>query len=159
MSSPPSPIALALGRIPSGLFVVTTRHAGDPIGFVGSLFMQVGFAPPTVSIAVAKDREHLAAIRASGRFAVSVLDAASQNLMAPFFRRHEPGRSAFDLLEHRPSPTDLPILAGALAWLDCRVAGEHATGDHVVVFGIVEHGDLLRAGDPVVHLRKNGLGY
>jgi flavin reductase (DIM6/NTAB) family NADH-FMN oxidoreductase RutF len=121
--------------------------------------MQVGFEPPTVSIAIAKEREHLSAIRASGRFAVSILGTAGQGLMSPFFKRHEPGRSPFDGVEHRPSPTDLPILSGALAWLDCRVAGEHATGDHVVVFGIVEHGDLVRSGDPAVHLRKNGLGY
>jgi flavin reductase (DIM6/NTAB) family NADH-FMN oxidoreductase RutF len=121
--------------------------------------MQVGFSPPVVSVAIGQSREHLAAIRANGRFCVSVLDGASQKLMGPFLKRHEPGRSAFDQLEHRPSPAGLPVLAGALAWLDCRVSGEHATGDHVVVFGLVEHGELLRPGDPAVHLRKSGLEY
>jgi len=157
--STPSPLALALGRIPTGLYIVTTLREGQPLGFVGSFVMQVGFEPPIVSVAIGKGREHLAAIRAHGRFGLSVLDASSQKLMAPFFKRHEPGRSAFDQLEHRPSPAGLPILAGALAWLDCLVSGEHVTGDHVVVFGIAEHGDLLRAGDPSVHLRKNGLEY
>jgi flavin reductase (DIM6/NTAB) family NADH-FMN oxidoreductase RutF len=155
----PTPLALALGRIPTGLYVVTTLQAGRPLGFVGSFLMQVGLAPPVVSVAISRDREHLGAIRAHGRFCVSVLDGTSQKLMAPFFKRHEPGRSAFDQIEHRPSPAGVPILAGALAWLDCRVAGEHSPGDHVVVFGVVEHGDLLRTGDPAVHLRKNGLEY
>ncbi|NOT29629.1 MAG: flavin reductase family protein [Planctomycetes bacterium] len=159
MSSVPSPLAQALGRIPTGLYVVTTLREGRPIGFVGSLLMQVGFAPPVLSLAIAEEREHLAAIRAHGRFAVTVLDAASQGLMSAFFKRHEPGRSPFDELEHRPSPAGLPILSRALAWLDCRVSGEFAAGDHVVVFGVAEHGELLRAGDPAVHLRKNGLGY
>lgn len=157
--SAPSPLALALGRIPSGLYVVTTLRDGKPLGFVGSLVMQVGFEPPVVSVAIGKSREHLAAIRAHGRFSISVLDGASQRLMASFFKRHEPGRSAFDHVEHRPTPSGVPVLAGALAWLDCRVSGEHATGDHVVVFGVVEHGELLRTGDPAVHLRKNGLDY
>lgn len=159
MSSGPSSLALALGRIPTGLYIVTTLHEGRPLGFVGSFLMQVGIRPPVVSVAIAKNREHLPAIRVHGRFGISVLDGASQKLMAAFFKRHEPGRSAFDHVEHRPSPSGLPTLAGALAWLDCRVSGEHATGDHVVVFGEVEHGDLLRAGDPAVHLRKNGLDY
>jgi flavin reductase (DIM6/NTAB) family NADH-FMN oxidoreductase RutF len=163
MSSSPAPasapLALALGRIPSGLFVVTTLRAGEPLGFVASLLMQAGFEPPAVSLAIAAEREHLAAIRDHGRFAVSVLDDASRDLMSPFFRRAEPGRSPFDQLEHRPSPGGLPLLAGALAWLECRLTGEHATGDHVIVFGTVEHGGLLRAGDPAVHLRKNGLAY
>lgn len=155
----PTPLALALGRIPTGLYIVTTLQAGRPLGFVGSFLMQVGLEPPVVSVAVGQGREHLTAIRAHGRFAVSVLDGASQKLMGPFLKRHEPGRSAFDLVEHRPSPAGMPVLAGALAWLDCRVSGEHATGDHVVVFGLVEHGELLRAGDPAVHLRRSGLEY
>jgi flavin reductase (DIM6/NTAB) family NADH-FMN oxidoreductase RutF len=159
MSTSPTPLAQALGRIPTGLYVVTTLQAGRPLGFVGSFLMQVGFVPPLVSVAVAEGREHLEAIRTHGRFAVSVLDAASQGLMSAFFKRHEPGRSAFDALEHRPSPSGLPILSAALAWLDCRVTGEHGGGDHVVLFGAVEHGELLRAGDPAVHLRKNGLAY
>jgi 3-hydroxy-9,10-secoandrosta-1,3,5(10)-triene-9,17-dione monooxygenase reductase component len=79
--------------------------------------------------------------------------------MSAFFKRPEPGRSPFDRLAHRPSPTGLPLLTGALAWVECRVAGEHVAGDHVVVFGTVEHGEVLRAGDPAVHLRKNGLAY
>ena len=159
MSTQPTPLAQALGRIPTGLYVVTTLREERPLGFVGSFVMQVGFEPPLLSVAVAKEREHLAAIRAHGRFAVSVLDAASQGAMSAFFRKHEPGRTAFDQLEHRASPAGLPILAGALAWLDCRVTGEHVGGDHVVLFGEVEHGELLRAGDPSIHLRKNGLGY
>jgi flavin reductase (DIM6/NTAB) family NADH-FMN oxidoreductase RutF len=53
----------------------------------------------------------------------------------------------------------LPVLAGALAWIDCAVTGEHALDDHVVVFGRAEHGALLRPGDPAVHLRRDGLGY
>jgi len=158
MSSEPA-LAQALGRIPTGLYVVTTLRDGDPLGFVGSFLMQVGFVPPVVSLAIAKEREHLVAIRAHGRFAVSVLDASSRGLMSAFFKRHEPGRSPFDQLQHHASPAGLPVLSEALAWLECRVTGEHATGDHVVVFGEVEHGELLRSGDPSVHLRKNGLGY
>ena len=55
--------------------------------------------------------------------------------MAAFFKRYEPGTSPFDALEHRPSPNGLALLGGALAWFECKVSGEHASGDHVVVFG------------------------
>jgi len=157
--SSPAPLALALGRVPTGLYVVTTLKDGRPLGFVGSFLMQASFAPPTITVAIAEGREHLAAIRAHGRFAVSVLDGDSQGLMGAFFKRYEPGKSAFDGLAHEPTPGGLLVLSQALAWLECRVSGEHASGDHVVVFGAVEHGALLRAGDPAIHLRKNGLAY
>lgn len=149
-----SPIALALGRVPTGLYVVTTREAEEPLGFVGSLLVQVGFEPPTVCVAIGRDRAHLAAVRASGRFAVSILDGQSQGLMSAFFKD-----DAFDRVEHTDSPGGMPVLPGALAWLDCKLSGEHEVGDHVVVFGTVEHAALQREGDPSVHLRRNGLGY
>ncbi|MEZ5977518.1 MAG: flavin reductase family protein [Planctomycetota bacterium] len=157
MSHPP--IARALGRIPSGLFIVTTSGPAGPIGFLGSFVQQVGFAPPTVAVAVGKDRDHLAGMRESGHFAVSVLDAGSKHAMPPFFGKLEPGRTPFDVLAHRLTEEGPAILEDALAWFVCRVSGEHELGDHVVVFGEVVAGDLAREGDPSVHLRKNGLSY
>lgn len=155
----PSALALALGRIPTGLYVVTTRAAQGPLGFVGSLVTQVGFDPPTVCVAVAKGRDHLAAIRAAGAFTVSILDGASRGLMGAFFKRYEPGKSAFDHVAHARAPSGIAYLTEALAWLDCRVTGEHETGDHVVVFGVVREASQLREGDPSIHLRRDGLGY
>lgn len=154
-----SPLALALGRVPTGLYVVATREGDTPLGFVGSFLMQVSFEPPTICVAVGRGRAHLEAIRASGRFAVSILDAASSGVMGAFFKRHPEGESAFDHVEHGPSPGGMPVLGAALAWLDCAVSGEHEAGDHVVVFGTVEAAELLREGDPSIHLRKNGLDY
>jgi flavin reductase (DIM6/NTAB) family NADH-FMN oxidoreductase RutF len=160
MADPPEPsaIAQALGRIPTGLYVVSTRHEGRPLGFVGSFVMQVGFQPPTLCVAIGEDRPHLRAIRESGRFTVSILGGAQRGLMTPFFRQWPEGSSPFDQVAH----VDLlggPALAEALAWLDCRLAGERPTGDHVVVFGEIERGELCGSGEPAIHLRKNGLAY
>lgn len=153
------PVARALGRIPSGLYIVTTLREGEPVGFLGSFVMQVGFEPPTVCVAIAKDRPHLADIRAAGGFALSVLDAPSRGLMAGFLKKPAPGRTPFDGLRVEAAPSGAPVLADALAWLDCRRSGEHEIADHVVVFGEVRAGALLREGDPHTHLRRNGLSY
>ncbi len=155
----PTPLARALGRVPTGLFIVATKGPEKPLGFVASFVVQVGFQPPTVSVAVGQDRDHLEAIRASGRFAVSILDKESAGLMGPFFMQYEDDETAFDHVAHEDSPGGMPILTGSLAWLDCAVSGEHDAGDHVVVFGTVENADLLREGDPTIHLRKDGLSY
>ena len=77
-----SPLALALGRVPTGLYVVSSEVDGSPIGFVGSFVMQAGFDPPTLSVAIGHGRAHLDAIRSSGRFAVSILDTESSKVMA-----------------------------------------------------------------------------
>jgi flavin reductase (DIM6/NTAB) family NADH-FMN oxidoreductase RutF len=151
-----SPVAQALGRMPTGLYLVTTRDGEAPLGFVGSFVMQAGFEPPTIMVAIGSDRDHLAAIRASGRFAVSILDEASKGLMSAFFGKDG---SPFDAVQHADSPGGMPVFPEALAWLDCKLSGEHALGDHVAVFGTVEAAERLRDADPSIHLRKNGLSY
>lgn len=153
------PLAQALGRIPSGLFVVTTVGETGPLGFLGSFVQQVGFEPPTVAVAVASGRDHLAAIRACGHFAVSVLDPEAKHCMPPFFGKVPEGQGPFDVVAHRATDEGPVVLEDALAWFSCRVTGEHDAGDHVVVFGEALAGAKHRDGDPSVHLRKNGLSY
>jgi flavin reductase (DIM6/NTAB) family NADH-FMN oxidoreductase RutF len=152
-------MASALGRVPTGLYVVTTLSGGAPVGFVGSFAMQMGFAPPVMAVAVGKDRAHLAAIRASGKFALSILDKSTESVMGRFFRKYEPGAGPFDGLELAHAAGGTPVIPSALAWMECKLTGEHATGDHVVVFGEVVDAKLCREGEPSIHLRKNGLGY
>lgn len=155
----PSPLALALGRVPTGLFLVTTAAPAGPLGFIGSFVMQMGFEPPTVCVGVGKGRGPLEAIRAHGSFGLSVLDKDSQGVMGAFFKKYEDGDGPFEHVEHAAAPSGVPVLTGALAWMDCRVTGEHELEDHVVIFGTVEAGSLAREGEPSIHLRKNGLSY
>jgi len=154
-----TPLARALGRVPTGLYVVSSLDGSAPVGFVGSFLMQVGLEPPTVCVAVGKARGPLEAMRAHGRFGVSILDEKSQGVMGNFFRKPAEGGSPFDDLELVQAPGGTPVLGAALAWLECRITGEHETEDHVVLFGEVEDGSQAREGDPAVHLRKDGLGY
>jgi flavin reductase (DIM6/NTAB) family NADH-FMN oxidoreductase RutF len=152
-------IARALGRVPSGLYIVTTEHDGEASGFLGSFVMQMGFEPPIVCVAVGKSRPQLAEMRAAGRFGISILDAKSRSLMAPFLRKLDAGESPFDGLKLAKAPAGTIVLTDALAWLECKITSEHATGDHVVMFGEVTAGELLRDGEPSMHVRKNGFGY
>jgi flavin reductase (DIM6/NTAB) family NADH-FMN oxidoreductase RutF len=154
-----SPLAQALGRVPTGLYIVSTMDGDAVLGFLGSFVMQASIEVPQISVAVGQGREHLEAIRKSGRFAVSILDAGSQKSMGAFFKKYEGGETPFDHVEHQPSPAGLPVLSNSLAWLECEFSGEFDAGDHVVVFGKVVAGEQLRDGDPSIHLRKNGLGY
>lgn len=153
------PLARALGRIPSGLFIVTTVVDGRPQGFLASFVMQASLAPPVISVAIGRDRPILADLRRSGLFAVSILDAESRKTMAAFTRRLADGETPFDRLPIEHTPGGLPVLAEALAWIECRHMSEHPAGDSLLVCGEVVAGALTREGEPHIHLRRNGLSY
>lgn len=155
----PSSLSRALGRIPSALYIVSTLRDGAPAGFVGSLVQQVGFAPPMLCLAVAKEREPLRNLRTCGRFSLSLLDAGTRSHMGPFLKPHASGSSPYDGLALGRTPAGMPYLADGLAWFDCRIVSELSSGDHVVLFAEVEAAATLREGDPQVHLRRNGLAY
>ena len=55
----PDSLAAALGRIPSGLFVLTVRHGGRELGMLASWVQQCSFEPPQISLAINKERDVL----------------------------------------------------------------------------------------------------
>lgn len=148
-------IAAALGRIPSGLFVVAWRDAGLDRAMLASWVMQAGFSPPAVSVAVAPARDLIAALDRGAPFAVSVLAESQRPLLARFGK---PTADPFAGLAVTRAPTGAAVLADAAGWLDCRPAARAVHGDHVVVVAEVLGGGS-GAGEPLVHVRKNGLRY
>ena len=52
----------------------------------------------------------------------------------------------------RTEVTGSPVLADALAWLDCRIREVHEGGDHSIVVGEVVACDA-REGEPLVFFR------
>ena len=160
MSADPDSLVTALGRVSSGLYIVTTGTGSDATGFLGSWVMQAGFEPPAVTVAVHKDRAVLAPFRESGHFCVSVLAPSSMNLLGHFAKGFAPGEDAFDGLDVATAASGVPYLTGAHAHLSCRLIGEEAWSDHVILCGEVLAGgcDSLEE-DPSIHVRKNGLSY
>lgn len=148
-------IPAALGRIPSGLFVVSWRDGDADRCMLASWVMQAGFVPPQVSVAVATSRELLAALDAGAAFAVSVLADSQRSLLARFGK---PAADAFTGLALHRTPAGVAVLADAAAWLDCRPTARAAHGDHVLVLAEVVAGGGTGM-EPAVHVRKNGLRY
>jgi flavin reductase (DIM6/NTAB) family NADH-FMN oxidoreductase RutF len=152
-------LAAALGRIPSGLFVLTARHGDHETGMLASWVQQCSFDPPRVSVAVRKGRYVLDWLTDEAAFVVNVIPEDGKPLIAHFGKGFEPGEPAF---AGRPVSRDgdgPPVLLESHAYLLCRVCERFDAGDHVLVVGRVEGGVVLNPGTPAVHVRKNGLKY
>src|SRR5689334_16914674 len=92
----PSPLGLALGRVPSGLFILTARSGDRATGMLASWVQQAGFEPPMLTVAVRQDRYIGDWIADSGRFALNQIRAGQKGLLRHFARGFEPDAPAFD---------------------------------------------------------------
>jgi flavin reductase (DIM6/NTAB) family NADH-FMN oxidoreductase RutF len=149
----------ALGRVPSGLFVLTLRHGDAETGMLLSWVQQCAFAPPMVSAAVRQGRDVLGWLADGATFTLNVLDAGQTDMIVHFGRGFALGEPAFTGLEVERSEAGAPVLSEAVAYLDCEVAGRCPVGDHVLLLARVINGRVIGEGQPMVHVRKSGMHY
>ena len=149
-------IGAAMGRIPSGVFVVTTQHDGQKIGMMASWIAQVGFEPPCITLAVNPDREIFKAIQASKKFSVNVLSGDNLGLMRAF-SKYSPDQ--FD--DVKGTETEYGVtLDETVAVMHCRLKDIYPAADHHLVVAEVVDGEYLdHEQAPMVHLRKSGFSY
>ena len=108
-----SSIAAVLGRIPSGIFILTTRdEAVDGVretGMLSSWVMQAGFEPPMITAAVRRDR-YCADWLSRGRpFVLNLVAHEQSGLLKHFSKGFELGVPAFDGLKIASSALGLPV--------------------------------------------------
>jgi flavin reductase (DIM6/NTAB) family NADH-FMN oxidoreductase RutF len=128
-----------MGHFATGVCVVSTRRGdGSPVGTTVNAVTSVSLEPPLLLVCLARDSETLAAVRASLRFAVSILAEGQQEHSTRFAAKGERARPReVDFSEHDLGEHDrgLPCLPDALATLACRVSAIHQGGDHMIVIG------------------------
>jgi flavin reductase (DIM6/NTAB) family NADH-FMN oxidoreductase RutF len=162
-----SPVAAVLGRLPSGLFVLTARHwptslaSATPAetGMLASWVMQAGFEPPMITVALHKDRVLAVWLAEGTPFTVNLLSQEQRPLLAHFGRGFEEGEPAFEGLEIERTSNGAPALAGTVGYLECEPAGHLDSGDHRVFLARVTAGHFNEGRRPLVHVRRNGMKY
>jgi len=122
-----NPDPLPLGLIPAsfrqiamfatGIAVISAyADDGQVHGMTVSSFTSISLDPPRVMVSFLPGRMH-DLITQGGRYSVSVLGSSQRDFSAYLSKR---------VLEDSPAPVfnvreELPMLVGALAWLECKV--------------------------------------
>ena len=89
-------------------------------------------------------------LREAGAFALSLL-AGGQEWVAQHFARGVPPIAMWRGIETEAGEAGAPLVVGAVGWLECRLASEHAVGDHTFFVAEVESVRLGVAAPPLVH--------
>jgi flavin reductase (DIM6/NTAB) family NADH-FMN oxidoreductase RutF len=150
----------AIGRMASGVYVVTAHDGNDKHGLLATWVTQAGFDPPQITISVNKHRPIMKDLAQKGaRFTVNILSKSNMDVFKAFAAPHKEGVDRFAGLELRPEMDAGPVFANCIAYLDCEVSHSVELTDHTLVVGTVFSGTTLTDAEPMVHLRKNGFQY
>ncbi|WBB75812.1 flavin reductase family protein [Micromonospora sp. WMMD1128] len=143
----PGALRALFGAFATGVTVVTVAGPA-PHGMTANSFASVSLDPPLALVCVGRDTTMYARLSSRRCFAVSVLDADQEHLARYFADPRRPtGAAQFAGVNWRAGPvTGAPLLAGALAWLECRLWRAYDGGDHVIVVGRIL--SAHRAGAP-----------
>jgi len=152
-------LAAALGRIPSGLFILTIKQGSVETGLLASWVQQCSFDPPMVSIAIQPNRPVAALLKEGAPFTLNLLEEGQTDMIAHFGKGFAPEEDAFVGLEVERGGPGGPVIKESLAVLECEMKTRVKGGDHDLFLAEIRAGRLFDEGRPMVHIRKNGFHY
>jgi flavin reductase (DIM6/NTAB) family NADH-FMN oxidoreductase RutF len=138
-------------RFPHGVAVLTVDADGERLGLTVASVVSLSLEPPLVGVAVSEQAAMHELLRRAGGFALSLL-AAGQEWLAQHFARGVPPIAMWRDVATREGAAGAPLLAGALGWLECRLADEVATGDHTLFVGEVLSAELGTPAPPLLYV-------
>eukprot|EP00475_Leptophrys_vorax_P024740 TRINITY_DN34220_c0_g1_i1.p1 TRINITY_DN34220_c0_g1~~TRINITY_DN34220_c0_g1_i1.p1 ORF type:complete len:693 (-),score=42.91 TRINITY_DN34220_c0_g1_i1:347-2314(-) len=156
--SMPLNVAKAIARVSGGLYVVTAAKGASRSAMIASWVSQASFKPLGLTIAVAKDRAIESLMQVGDSFVLNCLEEGNYApLMKHFLKRFPPGADRFEGVDWNPSKNGSPILAGALAFMECTVVSRMETNDHWITYAEVTDGNVAKLeGRTASHHRKLG---
>jgi len=148
-----------MGQMPYGLYIIGSKSDVDVNGMMADWVMQVSFNPRLVAVALENDAHTLDNIQAFRHFTVNFLSSDNESVQLsakfaqPYFGSKIKGRDReaarqvhrkLDDVEYRAADSGCPVLAQAMAWLDCEAQTFVPIGDHTLVIGRVMDGGILK---------------
>ena len=140
-----------MGHFATGVTVITTRRGEELCWMTANAVASLSLNPPLVLVAVdqrAQMHEHLIEAR---YFAINILADDQEALSRRFAMR---GPKEWSDLNLTTAVTGAPILDGALAYADCKLAEVLPGGDHHIFIGEIVAGDV-REGRPLLYYHGN----
>jgi flavin reductase (DIM6/NTAB) family NADH-FMN oxidoreductase RutF len=143
----------AMSALASGVVLVTAWLGDRPWGMTVTAFASVSAEPPTVLVSLGAETTSAGAIRATRRFGVSIL---AEEQLAVARLGSEPGAAKFleSFVDAGDGSSNSPVVAGALAHLDCELSEAVQIADHTILFGRVHAARASHSGTPLLYHRR-----
>lgn len=145
----PQTFRRVISHFASGVTVITTREHGTNYGLTASAVTSLTLEPPMLLVCINKNTGTQAAISRARVFAVNILDEGQADLA---FKFAKPQPDKFQGVEFSYGEYGEPLLTGALAHIECRVAADVEAGTHRVFLAEVERARAY-VGSPLTYFQ------
>jgi flavin reductase (DIM6/NTAB) family NADH-FMN oxidoreductase RutF len=145
----------AMREFAAGVSIVACGSDGARSGCTVTALTSLSLAPPTLLICLGREAQTLKRLRETGAFSVNLLGARHRELADRFASRiGERGAARFALGRWTTLATGSPLLADALAGIDCRVEEILERHTHAIVIGAVVAVQRGQGGPALAHWRS-----
>jgi flavin reductase (DIM6/NTAB) family NADH-FMN oxidoreductase RutF len=141
---------LAMSHFASGVTIVTTEHEGKPFGMTVAAFSSLSLHPPLILVCIEKTVKTHDAIAGAGTFGVSILNSKQADVSNRFASRAEDKFAGTEVVR---GALGVPLIAGAITRLECRLTNRLDGGDHSIFIGEVVDA-VTEEGEPLVYYRS-----
>ncbi len=125
----------AMGNYPTGVTVVTAfDENNEPMGLTVNSFASVSLEPLLILWSINNGAGSYNDFLKTDKFAVNILASDQADLCTLFSSKVE---DRFGVCDWEKSELNLPVLAGSLATLQCKVYKKVDAGDHTIMIGEV----------------------
>ena len=146
----PKELRRVMGHFATGVTIVTTKSGdGTPYGLTANAFTSLSLDPPLCIVCVDRRAESFAHFYDSKVFTVNVLAREQEELSNRFAKS---GGDKFSGVPTVPGHHGAPLIAGALAHIECCITDTLEGGDHVIHVGRIEHVHTA-PGEPLLYFQ------
>lgn len=146
-----------LWSMPTGLYLLGTRAGARRNLMTCNLVSQLATRPKLVGVAVERDALSLQLVRDGQGFCLSMLDRSDRAVVRRFAKPaiDDPAAETLSGMAYSAAPVSgSPVLAIAVAFVDCRLDREVDLGSHVLCIGEVAAAGFGGRGEGVEVLRS-----
>jgi flavin reductase (DIM6/NTAB) family NADH-FMN oxidoreductase RutF len=138
-----------LGQFATGITVISTRDAaGKPYGATVSSFSSLSLDPPLIQWSLTTKSYSYPIFSQTKHFAVNILASDQEEVSRTFTKPLD----RFAHVESLEGIAGLPLVAGCLGWIECRLEREIEAGDHTIFIGRVLNARVVEKF-PLLHWR------
>lgn len=143
----------ALGKLPTGISIITTKFNDQLFGFTASSFTSLSLNPPLILFCLSKKAGSINAFRQNEKFAISIL-AENQLAISKHFssvKQDKFTHIAYQLGIYSNSP----LIIDAVCWIECDKVQEYEGGDHIIFVGEVKSTCINNNLNPLIYFARN----